>query len=190
MKRALLIFALFALGLSSGASALERLAFDAAKDNDLSRLVVYLDDGKSDRQTVTDFQLDIITWSGSALEKLKAPNLQGRDPWKRGFTAAMQIVANGKLYRNAGGECSPWEKDISVCSIECDGGHFLLQRQLGPKFHKLTVILRPVPELLEADASSNIRIGECGGAEEEPTAVMLDVKSGREARLSFTRWAE
>ena len=189
MRKLLLSF-LFALLITSQSTAQDRLMFDPVKGNDLTRLVVHIEGAKTTSQIVTDIHLDIESWKGSVLDKLKAPNKPGRDPWVRGFRTSLQIVSGGKLYRNAGGDCSAWENDIAVCTVECDGGHFLLHRDLGKKFHTLNVILRPLPELFEeGDKTAEIRIGECGGGEEEPFAVMLDVKSGKKAQLSFSRWA-
>jgi len=155
-------------------------------ENDVSQFVVRIEGVNLERLPVTDLQLDIVRWEGDVRDAVMQPNEPGRDPFSWNFYAALFVVADGRLFRDGGGECSAWENDLAVCSIECDGGHFVLRRSLGDTSRGLELQLRPLPELIDGDKSAAIRIGGCAEGDE----ILLDARSGKTARAVFSLPAE
>ncbi len=182
---------LIMLGAGTAASGEDRLPLLPSGSTDPAAIFVMIEekeDGSSQRFPVTDVQLDLVSWKGRAYAALTSPDKPGREPFREMFQARLLVVARGRLYRDGIGLCSAWEKDVAVCGIECDGGHFLLHRKLGKTTHSLTLVLRPVPELFSegGDDSARIRIGECDG---EGANFYLDAARNRHAQYTFTTWA-
>ena len=152
--------------------------------NETIQFVVRFDGKKPVLHAVERIKLQITRFNGKASDAVTAPNEKGRDPFKWIFYAELDVKTKEGAHLINGGQCSPWDKDTSVCTVECDGGHFLLKRTPGPDFRYLTVVLRPIPEFLDGDKSAAIRIGGCDGEDEE---ALLDVKSGKSAQITFQR---
>jgi hypothetical protein len=179
------------IGAGSAANSEDRLVLSPSAKMDPAAAFVMIEekeDGSRQRFPVTDIHLDIVHRQGKAYEALTSPDKPGREPFREMFLAHLLVVARGRLYRDGIGLCSAWEKDVAVCGIECDGGHFLLRRKLGKTTHSLTLLLRPVPELFSegGDDSAEIRIGDCGG---DGISIYLDAASNRHAEYSFSTWA-
>jgi len=139
------------------------------------------DGGTSETHDVTDAHLDFGQWEGDALAALQGANSPGRSPWTWVFQADLLVVAGGRLFRHGGGICSPWEADLSVCTIECDGGHFLLRRDITKASIRVDVILTPITDYIPEDRSAAIRIDNCG----DGRLVELDRHGTDPAAISF-----
>lgn len=139
---------------------------------------------ETNTHTVTDIQLDLHKWDGDISGAVSAANDPERHPFYWNFAAQLFVVANGTLNRDGYGMCSAWKEDTSVCTIECDGGHFLLKRNLTKDQAEITLILRPVPELIEGDESSSIRIGDCGDGSE----ILLGTVENKPVEVAFSGW--
>ena len=104
------------------------------------------EDGVHESHAVTDATLDVVTWEGRAEEALLSADQPGRSPWDWAFGVQFMLVADGRLFRWGGGMCSPFEGDYSVCTVECDGGHFALRRTLTQQEARIDMVLAPLPK--------------------------------------------
>ena len=111
---------------------------------------------------VTDAALHVIGWDESPKEALTGPDQPGRDPLDWVFAVGFSLVADGKLYLEGSGICSPWEEDISICVVECDGGQFALRRTTTPEATWVTAILTPMPDIFAGGTDASISIQSCG----------------------------
>lgn len=131
--------------------------------------------------SVTDARLVFDGWEDNPEAVLNAPDVVVADPFRWVFGLAITVVADGRIFDEGYALCSPWAKDRAICSIECDGGHFRLDRRPGADGLHLVLVLAALPDLIEGDASGAIRIGECG----EGSEVLLDTASGKTGALVF-----
>ncbi len=160
--------------LTTGLATADRLTLPLVRDAAvLERLVIRVGHAAMPSLAVSDLSLDVIIGAGG----LAAPNVTRQKPFHTKFVTNLLIVANGRLLRDGYGLCSDWKDDISVCTVECDGGHFLLKRGAG----HITLVLSRLPRLIEGDQSAAIRVGECG----EGGEIVLDTADGDKAELVF-----
>jgi hypothetical protein len=185
--------ALIALLAAHAASADEpdSLALETDRESlAQSGWIVRLDhlDGAVEALPVTDAMLDIVTWDGPAGAALMSADAPGRSPWTWTYGVQLILVAGGRLFRNGGGMCSPFDADYAICTVECDGGHFVLHRTLTQDTARLELTLMPLPDLVEGDDSAAIRIEECADG---PQA-FLDRTGERPATAAFftTLWTD
>jgi len=187
---ALLAPATFLMCTYSFATAQETTQFSPAYDaGDLENIIVRIEGAESTELPVSDIHFDIVTWDGGAADVLTLPNQAGRDPFTWKFYGAVLVVAGGKLFRDGGGVCSAWENDISVCSVECDGGHFFLKRDFDDNHVQITLNIAPMPNVISGDTSAAIRIGSCGEGG-DGDEILLDVTGGNSTTIQFSRFAE
>ncbi len=187
MKPLLIWGTVAALSLTSPmASADDSISFTYQPDaRGPSALIVKIISTTETHYPVTDLSLDMLSWEGSVEDALKAANQPGRDPFVTGFSLRLMVVANGRLFRDGYAICSTWEDDISICGIECDGGHFVLTRALGAKTQKLTVTLGPMPGLIADHRAMDILIGDCG----EDRYALLAPAGSDPVSVEFSRWS-
>jgi len=128
-------------------------------------LIAEHDDGSTSTQPITDIMLDVIQFGGDARAALIAPNNPERNRDHDSFIIGFTVVAEGRIFRDGDGICSPWKDDQSYCGVECDGGQFELLREFTGDSLRLTVRLRLFPEIFPDDAHSGFLLGYCGEAQ-------------------------
>ncbi len=131
--------------------------------------------------SVSDARLVFDGWEDNPEAVLNAPDVVVADPFRWVFGLAITVVADGQIFDEGYALCSPWAKDRAICSIECDGGHFRLDRRPGPDGLHLVMVLTALPDLIKGDKTGAIRIGECG----EGGEVLLDTVTGKTGALVF-----
>lgn len=84
------------------------------------------------REPVTDFAV-FVSKSGADIGRiLTAQEAESADAAAATgalFNVRLFIVAGGRLYSAAKGQCGPWANDVSRCTAACDGGTFALRRK-------------------------------------------------------------
>lgn len=180
-----------------GAATAQAQSFQMSKlaeDTDLGQFVLRIegltpqDEPYVLEYPVTDIKLEILQHEGDAQAALNAENLpeRGRNQWI--FAIALDVVADGKLFRNGIGMCSTWADDIAYCAIEDDGGRFLLTRHLQDDLYDLTITLRPFPEIFADDTHTAIALDWDGMLQ---ISTSLDVTNTPEGSFTFVhpaRW--
>jgi hypothetical protein len=139
-RYAIFLALLCALGILPAADAAPRKARASAefKVEDRSALgaleLVISDPSVSEglREPVTDLAL-FVSKSGADIGRiLTAQEAQSADAAAASgtlFNVRLFIVAGGRLYSDAKGQCGPWANDVSRCTAACDGGTFALRRK-------------------------------------------------------------
>lgn len=136
-------------------------------------------------EPVTDMVL-FLSKSGADLGKLlraaDGENPDGGAGSVQGlFHARLFVVAAGRLYTGATGQCSPWSNGVSLCSAGCDGGTFALRRNGGAP---LEVLIGAVPGG-PAGEGPGLTISACSF--DEAGDAKIKVKAGRGlAVIGFT----
>lgn len=83
------------------------------------------------------------------------------------LNARLFVVAGGRLYTAARGQCGGWQNDVVLCSATCDGGTFALRRRASAP---LELLLGAIP-------------GASGLAKPGATISACDFEAGGETRL-------
>lgn len=111
-------------------------------------------DEKEDPVThpVTDIDLSLSLWGGEGdiMDALTVPNGLTADEWLwEWFSAGIDVVADGRMFRGGWGRCSRWEDDLTYCTMDGDGGTFLIEREISKAEIRLHLIMRLWPEDIE-----------------------------------------
>ena len=77
---------------------------------------------------VSDLQLEIRAPGGRADLALGAEDGARQASGAGLFRARLYVVTNGRLMSDAVAWCAPWKRDESRCTVDCEGGGFLLRR--------------------------------------------------------------
>lgn len=112
------------------------------------------------RQPVTDLMLRLEPTPGNSLiAALAYPNTP-RGRRQTLFLVSLVVVAGGRLLVEDAARCAPWDADMSLCAVSCDGGEFALLRQRTPDGLKFSLALG---KLATADdgLSDGPRLGAC-----------------------------
>ncbi len=137
------------------------LEFALASRQALAAVEVALSDpsvAAADRQSVTDMALFVFKPGGDVRVSLHGAN--GTVPEAGGghFSVRVFVVAGGRLYTGARGQCSSWDNDVALCSASCDGGDFALRRN-GSATLELLIGALPGGR---AGAGSGVTVSDCG----------------------------
>ena len=122
--------------------------------------------GTGTSQPVSDIVLFVSKAGRDVEAALLAENGQPADASGL-FNARLFVVASGRLYTAARGQCGGWENDVAHCNATCDGGTFALRRRASA----------PVELLLGAIP------GGSGLAKPGVTISACDFDAGGEVRL-------
>lgn len=126
------------------------------------------------RQAVTDAKLFISKPGGDVAAALAAGDGAAAPAGSKSlFSVRLFIVAGGRLYSGARGQCGPWESDVSRCQASCEGGTFAIRRHGAAP---VELLLGAIPGGT-AGAGPGLTITGCGL--EEDTEAKLVPKGGR-----------
>jgi hypothetical protein len=133
---------------------------------------------RSERRAITDLLLE-VTSRGGDIEPLLAlangrPAATGR---RELFKARLMLVSGGRIFTETQASCGPWEGDISVCEMECDGGRFALRRPATAAASGMRVMVGALPSDIDGDQRQGFAISACGLEAEHEVRVVP--RSGR-----------
>lgn len=117
------------------------------------------DQGISLTHPVSDIDLSFSVNGDNAMDALTAPNGLSNDDWPfEWFSADIDVVADGRMFRQGWGDCIPWENDLTYCNMDGDGGTFLIEREISAEALRFHLILRLSPDEIAMNAEDGIDI--------------------------------
>lgn len=118
--------------------------FDVAIPNSLKALTasrLVLERARPETSTVSDLMLAVDGAGDDARRALAAADGERQRGSPGLFRARLYVVAGGRLYADAKGWCSAWRANESWCSVDCDGGGFMLRRTPAPGAGALELVI-------------------------------------------------
>lgn len=112
------------------------------------------------RRGLSDFLLQVSA-AGGASVALSLPDgarpAQGRSI----FSTRLFIVSQGQLHADAVATCAPWQRDVSICTMDCDGGQFAVRRSPGGG-DGFDLVFGARPGEIRDDAPAGLTLAPCG----------------------------
>ncbi len=128
------------------------------------------------REPVTDLAI-FVSKSGSDIGRIltasDAESASVAGPSQPLFNVRLFVVAGGRLYSAAKGQCGAWANDVSRCTASCDGGAFALRRKASAP---LEFLLGAIPGG-SAEPAQGLVLSDCGF--DETGEIRLVAKSAR-----------
>jgi len=140
---------------------------------------------------VTDIDLSFYLWDdeGDIMDVLTAPNGLTKEEWNwEPFSADFDVVADGRLFRGGWGRCYRWEDDLTSCSMDGDGGTFLIEREIRAEEIRFHLIVRLSPDDIEFNKDSGMNYRPSINVEwpENDYSANMILPSGTEGRVTFS----
>ncbi|MGQ0672763.1 MAG: hypothetical protein ACT4N2_07790 [Hyphomicrobium sp.] len=168
MTTRLLLFAITVLAGTLSATSAERgsrIAFELADRAGLDRIEIEVSDPatlRPERRAISDLRLDAWTATDDLVAILKLPNGQPPQAGRELFAVQVVAVSGGRLHTRARASCGPWEGDVSVCSLDCDGGRFALRRSPRMAPTALRLMIGVLPRDIDIGEKPGFALSGCG----------------------------
>lgn len=112
------------------------------------------------RQPVTDLMVRLEPTPGNALIAALAYPDDARNRQRTLLLASLVAVAGGRLLVEETARCGPWQADMALCAVGCDGGVFGLLRRRTPDGMRFSLAIGRLPAGDEG-LSDGPRMGAC-----------------------------
>lgn len=105
-----------------------------AKRSDLERIEIEMPDPRltrAPRRPISDVMISLSSGRGDVRQVWTGRGGTGIAGEQQLFRARMMVVSGGRLHRGAQASCGGFERELSICTVDCDGGRFGLRRRAG-----------------------------------------------------------
>jgi hypothetical protein len=113
---------------------------------------------RPERRVLTDLMVQ-VTAPGGALRALALAD--GAKPGKSRsiLSARLFVVSAGRIYADALAACGAWQRDLSRCTVDCDGGQFAIRRGAGGGYD---LIIGTLPDDVSDEIATGVMLAPCG----------------------------
>ncbi len=173
----LMVFAAIAVPLAHARAGTETVELKLVSRGDLQALEIEFPDfrvARPQRRELSDLLLQISA-PGGASAALSMADGAGPAKGRSIFSARIFLVSEGRLHADAAAACAPWQRDVSKCTMDCDGGQFAIRR--SPDSGGFDLVIGPLPGEVSDDATAGLTLAPCGP--ETTGSARLVPKAGR-----------
>lgn len=124
-----------------------------------------LQDGRTRTEPITDVLVRLLPASQQVKARTGPAAAAPREPDGSVIEAQVMVVSGGRISPAGIAQCSRFEGDMLICSVECEGGAFGLRRGREAGEHHLVIgVSDPLadPDIGSSQPKQGFRMSGCG----------------------------
>lgn len=130
-------------GAPATAAAKTAVELVPSRRSELDRLEIEMPDPRetrAPRRAISDLVVELSPGRVDLEQALAGGSGSGIAAERHLFRARVLVVSGGRLYRGAPAWCGGFERDLSTCAVDCEGGRFGLKMRSGPRGSMIVIV--------------------------------------------------
>lgn len=130
-------------GPAATAAAKVAVEFVPSRRSELERLEIEILDPRetrAPRRAISDLVVELSPGRIDLDQALAGGSGSGIAAERHLFRARVLVVGGGRLYRGAPAWCGGFERELSTCAVDCEGGRFGLKMRSGARGSMIVIV--------------------------------------------------